>query len=285
MEVNMKKIIFILMLALSLSNFVNAQNDADGCKDHPLLTRLENFYISNCEENYNELQIQMSSGKAETKEGNLFRIYYRYNFDTGAKAKSAFQVIKNYEAAITKNGGKLIYKDSQGMEGSVEATYYLSTKGKEYWIKLSAFAGTPSAVEAFYLDVLEMESMKQEVDANEMYEAINKNGSVALYINFETGKSEIKSESKPIIDQIYKMLKQNPDLKISIEGHTDNVGSEKSNQTLSESRAKSVMNALVSKGINVIRLKFKGLGQTKPIADNNTEEGKAKNRRVEIVKL
>jgi OmpA-OmpF porin, OOP family len=281
----MKKIVFILMLALSLSNFVNAQNDADGCKDHPLLTRLENFYISNCEENYNELQLQMSSSNAETKEGNLFRIYYRFNFDSGAKLKSALQVIRNYEVAITKNGGKMIYKNSNGQEGSLEATYCLSAKGKEYWIKLSAFAGTPSAIEAFYLDVLEMEAMKQEVDANDMFETINKNGFIALYINFETGKSEIKAESKPIIDQIFKMLKQNADFKISIEGHTDNVGSEKSNQTLSESRAKSVMNALVSKGINASRLKFKGWGQIKPIADNKTEEGKAKNRRVEIVKL
>lgn len=81
------------------------------------------------------------------------------------------------------------------------------------------------------------------------------------------------------------MLKQNPDLKISIEGHTDNVGAVTSNQTLSESRAKSVMTALVSKEIAASRLKSKGWGQTKPIADNNTDEGKAKNRRVEIVKM
>jgi outer membrane protein OmpA-like peptidoglycan-associated protein len=108
---------------------------------------------------------------------------------------------------------------------------------------------------------------------------------VALYINFETGKSEIKPESKPVIDQMVEMMKQNPDLKISIEGHTDNVGTEKSNQTLSESRAKALMNALVSKSVAASRLKSKGWGQTKPIADNTTEEGKAKNRRVEIVKL
>jgi OmpA-OmpF porin, OOP family len=285
MEVKMKKNVFILMSALLLSNFANAQNDADGCKDHSILTRLENFYISGCEENYNELQLRTGSNKTETKEGNLFYIYYRYNFDTGAKAKSALQIIRNYETAITKNGGKLVFKNSDGNEGPLEATYYLSTKEKEYWIQLTSFAGTVNAIEAFALNVLEMEPMKQEIDASEMFTAINKNGFVALYINFETGKSEIKPESKPIIDQIYEMLKQNPDLKISIEGHTDNVGTEKSNQTLSESRAKSVMNALVSKGIIVSRLQYKGWGQTKPIADNNTEEGKAKNRRVEIVKL
>ena len=108
---------------------------------------------------------------------------------------------------------------------------------------------------------------------------------IALYINFETGKSDIKPESQSIVDQIAEMLGQNKDLKISIEGHTDNVGSEKSNQILSENRANAVMKALITCGIEKTRLSYKGWGATKPIADNSTEEGKAKNRRVEIVKL
>ncbi len=280
----MKKIIIILTFGLTISNFIFAQNDADGCTDHPLLTRLENFYISQCENNYNELQLRTSSSKTETKEGNLFYIYYRYNSDAGVKAKSALQIIKNYEIAITKNGGKMIYKNSSSLDANLEATYYLSTKEKEYWVQLTSFAGTDNAIEAFSLNILEMDAMKQEVDATEMFEEINKSGFVALYINFETGKSAIKTESQPIIDQIYEMLKQNPDLKISIEGHTDNVGTTQSNQTLSDARAKSVMNALISKGIIASRLKSKGWGMTKPVADNSTEEGKAKNRRVEIVK-
>ena len=81
------------------------------------------------------------------------------------------------------------------------------------------------------------------------------------------------------------MLKANPSLKVSIEGHTDNVGSGPANQTLSENRAKAVMNAISSKGINKTLLSSKGWGQTKPVADNKTDEGKAKNRRVEIVKI
>ena len=81
------------------------------------------------------------------------------------------------------------------------------------------------------------------------------------------------------------MLKSNPTLKISIEGHTDHVGNIQSNQTLSENRAKAIMNAIGSKGVDKLRLSSKGWGQTKPIDDNQTEDGKAKNRRVEIVKL
>jgi outer membrane protein OmpA-like peptidoglycan-associated protein len=80
------------------------------------------------------------------------------------------------------------------------------------------------------------------------------------------------------------MLKQNPTLKINIEGHTDNIGGDIANQQLSESRAKSVLNALISKGTDGTRLKAKGWGQSKPIADNSTEQGRAKNRRVEISK-
>jgi len=280
----MKRTFFTILLAVVLVNFTNAQNDADGCKDHQLLTRLENFYISDCSENYNELQLRTSVSKKETKEGNRFFYYYRYNFDAGVKMKSPLQIIKNYENAVVKNFGRLVYKNTNGSEGDIEATLYLSTKEKEYWIQLTSFAGNGIEVEAFGLNVLEIEVMKQEVAASKMFESIIKDGFIALYINFETGKSIIKAESTPIIEQIVEMLKQNPNLNISIEGHTDNVGTAPSNQTLSESRAKSVMNELVTKGISTTRLTSKGWGQTKPIADNNSESGRANNRRVEIVK-
>jgi outer membrane protein OmpA-like peptidoglycan-associated protein len=104
-----------------------------------------------------------------------------------------------------------------------------------------------------------------------MFDALNKDGYIALYINFETGKADIKPESHKIIEQIVQMMKDNPTLNISIEGHTDNVGTPQSNQTLSENRAKAVMNAIIAKGIDKSRLSSKGWGQTKPIADIKTE--------------
>ena len=281
----MKKILLMVVWDLLLPIPSFGQHDVDGCKDHPLLTRLENFFISDCEENYNELLLRLSSNETATKEGNLYHLYYRYNFDAGVKAKSALQIIRNYEVAITNNGGKLIYKNTNAMSADLEATYYFSTNGKEYWVQLASFAGTENAVEAFSLNVLEMEAMKQEVTASKMFEAISKDGFIALYINFETGKSAIKPESQSIIEQVAAMLNQNTALNVSIEGHTDNVGDSKSNQLLSEARAKSVLDALAAKGIASSRLKSKGWGQAKPMSDNNTEEGRAKNRRVEIVKL
>lgn len=265
-------------------SFSVAQEDATGCKDHSLFTRMSDFYISECSENYNELELRISSDKTETKEGNLYTITYYYNYDKGGKGKSPLQIIKNYENAVVNNGGKMIYKNTNALDADLEASYHLTTKDKEYWVRVANLGGTPNDVEHYTLYILEMEPMKQEVKASEMFEALNKEGSVALYINFETGKSDIKPESLPIIEQIVEMLKQNPNLKVSVEGHTDNIGSEKSNQTLSENRAKSVMDALMAKGIDKSRLSYKGWGATKPIADNSTEEGRAKNRRVEIVK-
>ena len=284
MEVNMKKIFISLILLIALASIANAQEDAAKCKDHPLLTRLENFYISGCEENYPELQLRTSKSKTEAKEGDLFHIYYRYNFDAGVKAKSALQIIRNYEAAITKNGGKLIYKNSNGMEASVEATFYLSTKEREYWVQLTSFAGTDNAIEAFALNVLAMKPMKQEVSASDMLTALNTSGHVALYINFDIGNATIRPESRPIIDEIVALLKQNPSLKLAIEGHTDTVGNAQSNKTLSERRSRAVMDAIVKQGIDAKRLSSAGFGPDKPIADNKTEEGRAKNRRVELVK-
>jgi outer membrane protein OmpA-like peptidoglycan-associated protein len=86
------------------------------------------------------------------------------------------------------------------------------------------------------------------------------------------------------VEQIAALLKAHADLKVSIEGHTDNVGTPQSNKILSQERAKSVVNAAVQKGIVAERMTAVGWGQEKPIADNRSEDGRAKNRRVEVVK-
>jgi outer membrane protein OmpA-like peptidoglycan-associated protein len=152
--------------------------------------------------------------------------------------------------------------------------------GKETWIALEVF----NEGRNYELVIVEMGAMTQEVTADAMYDALNKDGFIALYINFDTGKSDIKPESMGTIEQIATVLKAHPDLKVSIEGHTDNVGTPQSNKTLSQERAKSVMSAVAQKGIAANRMTAVGWGQEKPIADNRSEEGKAKNRRVEVVK-
>jgi outer membrane protein OmpA-like peptidoglycan-associated protein len=129
--------------------------------------------------------------------------------------------------------------------------------------------------------------MRQELtaDASSLSDAISKTGHVAVYgVHFDTGKAAILPDSENTLGEIVKLLQQNADLKIRVEGHTDNQGSAASNQALSERRAQAVVVWLTTHGIEASRLSAKGMGPSKPVADNGGEEGRAKNRRVELVK-
>ena len=119
-----------------------------------------------------------------------------------------------------------------------------------------------------------------------LYDAIMADGRVATHgILFDTGSDRIRGESKPTLDMIGQMLKDHADLKLTIEGHTDNVGSAASNQTLSDKRAAAVRQFLIANyHVDAARLASKGLGSTKPAASNDTPEGRQQNRRVELVK-
>lgn len=119
----------------------------------------------------------------------------------------------------------------------------------------------------------------------ELYDALVADGRVATQgILFDTGSDVIKPHSTPTLEEITSMLKDHADLKLVIEGHTDNVGDAAANQSLSEKRAAAVKAYLVGKGIDASRLESKGLGATKPKVNNDTPEGRQTNRRVELVK-
>lgn len=247
--------------------------DVDGCKDHPLLSRMKGFSITECTTNFNKLETYNAAGEELQFEGYLTYIDYIFNTESG-EMPSNFQIIKNYQDAILAKGGKKVYTD--GNYGCFE----LKSNGKEYKIMIRDFYNGTN----FRLYVLEMEAMVQEVTANAMLNALNTEGFIALSILFETAKFEIRKESLPIVDQIFELMKNNETLKISIEGHTDNVGDAANNKKLSNSRAKAIFDALVAKGIDKTRMSYKGWGQEKPVADNRTDDGRSKNRRVEIVK-
>jgi len=301
----MRRMILVTIFAIVLSIAALAQEDQEGCKDHPLFSRMPNYYLSDCL--YKEFDlIQFPVGvpnpddnktKLIDVEGKITALWY--SLKEGATPASGLQIMRNYQNAVKNNGGSIESEYKGWCSGECNptsgqtipngctnwsTTMKFVKNGKEVWVYEQVTYDDGGAVNEYAIVVAERQSMKQEIKANEMFDALNKEGFIALYINFETGKADIKPESQAIIDQIVQMLKENPTLKISIEGHTDNVGTPQSNQKLSEDRAKAVMNAIIAKGINSSRLSSKGWGQTKPIADNRTEEGRAKNRRVEIVK-
>jgi OOP family OmpA-OmpF porin len=221
---------------------------------------------------------------------------------------TAIEFQRNYENAIRDLGGERIsqtqytkevleafgdfYKVGEHFHGACHDdiygcenhTYLIRQAGKEYWILVSS-GGDPLHGNVV---VLEREGMKQSLgflDASAMKKAIDADGRVALYINFDVDKATLRPDAQPIVAEIRKLMDSDPTLKLSIEGHTDNTGTPTHNQELSTARARSVLGALVGLGIDPARLQSKGFGQDKPIADNGSDDGRAKNRRVELVKL
>jgi OmpA-OmpF porin, OOP family len=247
--------------------------DEPGCSDHPLLTRVKGFSITECnKQDFGEEEMYYTQEQSRMAEGK--RTVISYALDEGATAVSELQVRRNYSNAIARMGGKLTYEDK------FDAYLKLEKDGSEIWVRVQVFDGAAE----YKLYIVEVEAMRQDVVAADMLKALNDKGFIALYINFDTDKAVIKPESQPVIDQIIALLKENASLNVSIEGHTDNTGTPQRNKALSELRAQSVLNAVLKGGIEKNRLSSRGWGQDKPIAENKTEEGKAKNRRVEIVK-
>lgn len=118
------------------------------------------------------------------------------------------------------------------------------------------------------------------------YDRVLSDGKIIVNgIRFDVNKATIKPESNGAINKIYQLMGKQPELNFSVEGHTDSDGDDALNQTLSEARAKAVMERLISLGISANRLKYAGWGESKPIGENGTAEGKANNRRVEFVKF
>ncbi len=144
-----------------------------------------------------------------------------------------------------------------------------------------AFNGRTVAV----VDILEAKAREQKmVTVEDLKRELDAKGHVALYLNFDFDKATMRPDSKPILDEVEKLLVADSQLRLTVEGHTDNVGQPAYNQRLSQARAEAVVAALTGRGIAATRLRAVGYGQERPIADNATDAGRAQNRRVELVK-
>lgn len=276
----MKKLLFSLLLILAGASPLLSQEDKEGCKDPALFTRMPNFHIYNCDDlQFERFEFPVNANKKQVVEGHY--VYVNYYLNENAQTPSGLQIVRNYSNAIKKIGGKLIYEFDDG--GTQYSILQLIKDKKEIWAQI---AGAGNGMYSIY--VVEKQAMEQDVsaDASSMAISIRETGKVALYgIYFDTGKSVLKPESQPALQEISRLLKDDPKLKLYVVGHTDNVGIFESNLKLSTERALAVMNALISQfSITADRLRAYGDGPTAPIATNDTDEGKALNRRVELVK-
>ena len=237
-------------------------------------------------------------------EGRVFRD--RFNLAGTARRYTALEFHRNYENAVKALGGVKVNRVQytpevaavaggrkaieKHMHGAVAIpdyrhdSYLIRAPGHEYWIDVS----TGSIPLHGYVVVVEREAMTQSLgflDAAAMKRAIDRDGRVALSVNFDVDKATLRDDAKPVIAEIHALLEADPSLALSIEGHTDDTGDAAHNRTLSSDRARAVADALVALGVAPERLQSQGFGEDRPVADNATETGRARNRRVELVRL
>jgi len=262
----MKQILTLLLL-ITAAPFLFAQ-DIEGSKDHPIFNRITGFNITefNVEE-FGTYTFTLDGESESIVEGTKTTIHYECDCE-----EAPLKIVRNFTNAI-KNIGGSIYEPFKN-----RGYMFLKQGNKETWAEV--YAGD------YYYDltIVEKGEVEQEITANTILKELNETGKAILYINFDSGKSTIKKESMPIVEQIIEMMNQVKDIKLSVEGHTDSDGSNESNLKLSEARAKAVVEAITKGGIDAARLSSAGFGEEKSMADNSTSEGKAKNRRVELIK-
>jgi len=306
-------------LALCLGTLGAGAKDIAGSKDHPLVGRytgseIQSFKISDFDEQRlldRPMNLRASdkldASNSRGLEGKVFRIRY-----VVPKDRSALEVFRNYEASLAAKGFETVFTCSnEQCIGGDNAYYRLGAavddnsanfryqKSARYILgKLArpegdVYAGVlvgEASEPVVRVSVVEMKPMQDGritfIDASAMEKAIGVAGRVVLYgIQFDYDKADIKPESKPTLDEIVKFLRANPRISIIVAGHTDNQGAFDYNIDLSRRRAAAVVTALARQGgIAPERLTPFGAGMAAPVAINDDEAGRAKNRRVELVK-
>lgn len=309
-----------VLIGLSASTALAA--DEPGSKDHPVLGRYEGSeikYYKSAE--YDEAAVLRgaydamaeldgrSSGAEWLKlEGRVTQI--RYAIPTG---RSSLEVLRNYEAALKERGFATVFAcadkacftgkldDPYLMGQKIDSTNGLSTAYFDHARYVLAGASIPGGtvyvallvgeekysttafVQVIETKPLETGKMKL-VSSSEMGAALQRDNKIDIYgILFDFDRAEIKPESQPVLQQIASLLQQTPELRLEVVGHTDNMGSEAYNLDLSGQRAESVVSALTGGfAIEAGRLTSSGAGMGMPVAPNDTEDGRAKNRRVEL---
>lgn len=271
--------LFFGLFFILLTGF--AQSDKENCTDHPLIpTRIPGYYLGECENNDFSSHVVLTTTGEKTIEGK--KTVLQYFLKSGGKGVSETFVMRNYLEALKKQNGRVMFESIGRGVAMVKRP-----DGSEVWMDVAGYVGdgSPEETGQYYLTVVEIAAMEQVISAANLAGEIRNTGKVVLYIQFETGKSTIKPESMPIVEQMARMLLADRTLKVYIVGHTDNAGTLEMNQKLSEDRAVAVVTALTTQyAVPASQLLARGVGPLSPVANNATEDGRKLNRRVEMVK-
>jgi OOP family OmpA-OmpF porin len=281
--------------------------DLEGSKDHPLISRYPGSFITEYkQEDFDEFELplgRLKDGKGEKGqhlEGKVTLILYQ-----SPEGRSVLEIYRNYEGGLRGAGFQVLFScanveqcgsgEFNGFAGRLSQWWnegdpvrYLSAKLSrpqgDVFVSLHVQPGQYGT----WLNVIETKPMEAglvTINAASLADDISRSGHVSVYgIYFDTGKADVKSESDATIKEIAKLLQQNASLKLHVVGHTDNAGDLANNMDLSRRRADAVAKVLTGKyNVAAARLHTDGVGPLSPVASNKTEDGRAKNRRVELV--
>jgi outer membrane protein OmpA-like peptidoglycan-associated protein len=275
-----------VLLLLAFPAFAAGMTDYKGYTDPPLFTRMPGAFLSGVgafqEKEFDAYAFPVKTGaKVEKVRVEGRKTVYTYSFDRAAgPVPSGLQVKRNYQAAAKQLGGEVL-NDSDA--AYMNTTLRVSKDGRETWVEVYTRAAT------YYVTIVERQEMKQDVVANAdaLKGGLARTGHVEVPgIFFDFGKSDVKPESEPALREVARLLQASPGLRVWVVGHTDSVGSAESNVALASGRAASVVAWLTGKlSVDGKRLVPHGVGPYAPIASNATDEGRTKNRRVELVEI
>ncbi|HRN60929.1 MAG TPA: OmpA family protein [Luteimonas sp.] len=237
--------------------------------------------------------------RLEWVEGRVFESLVHADRKAG-KGFSRVEVLRNIDHQVAEAGGVKVaesrvpketikaWDDGQAWSpgrgdvyNSPAATWLVRRADRNIWVN---FVSNNSSGSWMVIESAPFTPTATLLPSSELREQLDVDGRVAIQVNFAVDKSDILPDSQPQIEQVLALLREDPSLRLSIDGHTDATGDAAHNQRLSEARAQSVVAALTTQGIDASRLQARGHGQSQPVADNDTDAGRAKNRRVELVK-
>ncbi len=275
----------IILVVFICSNNLHSQE----ILEHPIIKPFPNSKLAKNMSKYtkfDEFEFRVYNKKTKKTDkvkvrGQYWKLLYELRKPDGSWVKdiSNLEYIENYKNAALEKGGEIL--DEQG-----GFLYFRIPKddGGYTWCRVNPIANQGQV----WLNIIDEKGFKQSLTfgVDELKSALDKDGKVILHgILFDLDKASLKKESVKQLSNMVDLLLKYPALKIEIQGHTDNQGKDDYNMKLSKNRAKTVSNYLQLFGVDKTRLVSEGFGETKPIASNDTEEGRTQNRRVELIKI
>ena len=293
---------FLSTLALAATPLLAQGQDARGSSDHPVLSRYPGSRIqtySQVDFDRYPLALGVENNRpsnVQNIEGKVTKIGY-----VNPTGRSAVEIYRNYDEALKKAGFEMLWSceanacgqpmywnpvNGLTASGSLRENRYLTVRGKvgDQTVTV-AIAVNATGTTVHIIEAKAMEGGLVTASAAELAAGLDRDGHISVYnIYFDTGKADLRPESKPALDEVAALLKNRAGLRLMVVGHTDSTGAHDLNMRLSADRAAAVVKALTGTyGVAAVRLSAHGAGPLAPVASNRTDEGKAKNRRVDLV--